>query len=105
MKISTIPTAAFRGGANQKNLEWLQAVARNPGVNGCNALDVAIELADFDDNVIFPSLQFLANQTGLTITSSIAGLWSLREAGHIDLQMIDGEQFNCRRLLNNGGRA
>ena len=100
MKISTMPTAAFCGGANRENLAWLQAVARNPGISGYDAIKVAVELTRFDDNAIFPTLQSIADRIGLQITACIAGLWSLREAGHIDLQMIDDEQFSCRRLLD-----
>jgi hypothetical protein len=100
MSIST--NSFIRGGANQKNLQWLQAVACDPGVNGYDAIKLAVELTRFDDDTIFSSVQSITDQTGLTTTTSIAGLWSLREAGHIDLQMIDGEQFSCRRLLNGG---
>ena len=97
MSISTNSTAAFiRGGATQKNLQWLQAVA----VNGFDALDVAIELASYADDRLFTLTSF-AREIGLDEKAVIAALWSLKESGHIDLQ-IDGPQFSARRLLNGG---
>jgi hypothetical protein len=97
MKVfDTISTAGFmRGGTDPKNLRGLQAVARNPGVNGCDALDVAIELADFADDRV-TSLQSFAGETHLDEKAAVAALWRLKESGHIDLQ-IDGQQFSARR--------
>ena len=104
MKVSTISTADFiRGGASQKNLRWLQAVADNLSIIGFDALDVTIELASFDNNTVFSSIRSITDQIdGMQATAAIAALWCLKENGHIDLQMIDGEQFLARRLLNGG---
>jgi hypothetical protein len=97
MSISTNSTAAFiRGGATQKNLQWLQAVA----VDGFDALDVAVELASYDDDRLFTLTSF-AREIGLDENAVIAALWCLKESGHIDLR-IDGAQFSARRLLNGG---
>jgi hypothetical protein len=100
MNVSTIPADFIRGGTNPKNLQWLQAVARD--LNGCDALDVAIELADFDDDRVF-TLQSIASEIGLDEKAVVAALWCLKENKHIALS-IDGPQFSARRLLN-GGRS
>lgn len=100
MNVSIISTADFIcGGATRQNLAWLQAVAS--GTNGCDTLDVAVELASFDDDRLF-TLQSFASEIGLEETAVVAALWCLKEKGLIDLQ-IDGSQFAARRL-SNGGR-
>lgn len=98
--LSTLSTAAdfMHGGANQKNLEWLQAIAS--GDNGCDALDVAIELASYADDRVF-TVQSFATEIGLDEKAAVAALRSLKESGYIDLS-IDGPQFSARRLLNGG---
>lgn len=102
MNVSTISTADFMpGGASQKNLAWLQAVATNPGIDGFDAITLAVELVQHADDTIFPSVQSIANEIDLEEKAVVAALWCLKESGHIDLQ-IDGSHFSARRLLDGG---
>jgi hypothetical protein len=71
------------------------------GATHFDALDVAVELASFDDNAIF-TLQSFASEIGLDEKAASAALWCLKESGHIDLQ-IAGPQFSARRFLTTGG--
>ena len=98
MNVSTIPADFMHGGINPKNLQWLQLVASG----GFDALDVATELASFNDDRVF-TLQSITNEIGLDEKAVVAALWCLKENKHIALS-IDGPQFSARRLLN-GGRS
>jgi hypothetical protein len=57
----------------------------------------------FNDNRIFPSVQFITDGVGLDEKTAVAALWCLHERGHIELK-VEGSTLLCRRLFN-GGRS